>query len=86
MTTAGFHQRSPVQNSESLLHGAFGQAGFLRDLTMAEPHALAAIAERASPEKQVDDKCRRTVVVADQVTQQNVCDIFVDAKSRHTCL
>jgi len=50
---------------------------------MTKPHALPAMADGLSPEKQVHDERRWAVIVPDEVTKQDVGNVFVEAEGRH---
>src|SRR5262249_13231991 len=52
-------------------------------LPVAQAVPALSLPDRPSPEEEIDEECGRAVVVADQIPQENVDDVFVEAKSGH---
>ena len=69
------------------LHGALGQARFLRDHPQAHRHRPPALSRGTAKQEQINQERRRLLIVRDEVTHQNVEHIVVHwnggPRSRH---
>ena len=83
VSSAGPYQGAAVQNAQRLLNGALGKTGLQGDLAMAHPHPLLPSTDRATPKKQIDDKSRGAVVMADEVPQEHIHDVCIQTDGAH---
>ena len=85
--TGGFNQFAPAQGFEGELDRAFRETGFLRDRAQARANGTPSSALRGVVKPQINEKCGRLAIVADQVAHQDVKNVIVDrngmAKARH---
>jgi hypothetical protein len=86
MLAFGADEASPMEDAQGLLDRALRQSSLLGNLAMAEPHSLLAYPVRAPPEEEIDQERGRAVIVAHEVTKENVDNIVVDAKRAHRAI
>ncbi len=72
-----------MQDPQRLLNCTFGKTRLLGDVAMAELCYLPAFADCPAPQEQVNDKCRRAMVVTDEVSKQHIRNVLVDAEVAH---
>lgn len=70
------------EEPDCFLNGGFGEAAGFGDLAEAHRDATFACAKERGPEDDIDEKCRRRAVVADQVGHEDVEDVLVDCNVR----
>ena len=83
MAALGEDEFPPVKGPESSLNGAPGQTGLLRNLVVAEPCLLRSFARHTAPKEEIDDEGGGTVIVADEVAEEHVDDVAVEADESH---
>ena len=76
----GAHQLPSVEVPQRRLHAALGDPGVVGDVLVAGAHALHSLAVRAAPEVDVDDERGRRAVVANEVAEQRLEDVAVEAE------
>ncbi len=76
----GLDQPAAAQDAQGLLDGALGEAGVLGDLAVAQADGGRALGAGAAPEEQVHEERRGAAVVADQVAEQDIDDVAVEAE------
>jgi hypothetical protein len=62
------------------LHAALREAGVVGDGLMADADALRSLAVRQRPEMDIDDERGRRLVVADEIAEERLEDVTVEAK------
>ena len=79
----GEDELAAMEGPESCLHGALGQARLLGDLVVGEASLLRAASGYAAAEEEIHDEGGRTVVVPDEVAEEHVDYVAIQAKEGH---
>lgn len=80
------YQPASLQQSNSTLHSRLGQARPFRQVLQAQRDAFLLRAIERSPENDVNQKTCRGVIVAGQVGQKHVNDVFVNRNMLHSTI
>jgi hypothetical protein len=74
----GTDEHARAQRFQSDLDRAFGKSGSFRNQAQAGGDGLPSLPLRFAVKMKVNQKCRRLVIVADQVAHQDIEDVVVD--------
>lgn len=72
-----------MEGAESSLDGALRKSGLLRNPVVAETRLLRPPPRNLAPEEEVDDESGGTVVMPDEVAEEHVDDVTVEAEEGH---
>ena len=90
MSVRRLYQLAEVQRRKRALHGAFGQAGFIGQHAQAGIDRLPALASGAPGKIKIDEKCRRLLIVSDDIAHQHIQNVIIDRdglmEARHNCI
>ena len=75
----GTHELPPVQMPQRRLHAALRQPRVIGDGLMTHAHALRPAAVRPLPQVQIHDERRRRFVMADQIAEECLQDVMIEA-------
>ena len=76
----GDHELAPVEMAQRRLYAAFGKAGLIGDGLMARFYALRPVAVSFGPQMDIDDERGGRLVVADQIAEERLEDVAVEAE------
>lgn len=71
-------QLANLQLDERALHRALGQSGFIGKHAQTCLDRLPALARGAAVKKQIDEKCSRLLIVADDVAHENIENVIIN--------
>jgi hypothetical protein len=83
MTALGENELPAMERPESSLDGAFRESCLLRNPVVAEPRVPGALASHTAPEEEIDDEGGGTVVMPDEVAEEHVDNVTVEADEGH---
>ncbi|MDQ3282065.1 MAG: hypothetical protein M3Q69_11700 [Acidobacteriota bacterium] len=81
----GTHETAPVEMFECRLHAAAREAGFIGNVLMAGDDAFPARAERPIPQMKIDDVGRGGFVMPDQIGEQSLQNVEIEADGLRFC-
>ena len=90
MSARRLHQLAEMQRSEGALDCAFGQAGFIGQHAQTGVYRSPALANGAPGKIKIDEKCRRLLIVSDDIAHQHIQNVIIDRdglmEARHNCI
>ncbi len=78
MSARCFHQLAKLQRGKGTLHCAFGKSGFIGQHAQAGIDRSPALASGAAGKIEIDEECRRLLIVSDNIAQEHVQDVIID--------
>jgi hypothetical protein len=79
----GEDEFAAMEGPESSLDGALRESRLLRDLVVTEARLFRALPRDPAPEEEIDDEGGGTVVMPDEVAEEHVDDVTVEAEEGH---
>jgi len=90
MSARCFHQLAKLQRRQGALHCAFGKSGFIGQHAQAGIDRSPALASGPAAKIEIDEECRRLLIVSDNIAHEHVQDVIIDRhglmEARHTCI
>jgi len=75
------HQLTEMQRGQGALDCTFGKASFLGQHAQASFDRFPALASGAAGKIKIDEKCRRLLIVSDDIAHQHIQNVIIDRHS-----
>jgi len=90
MSARCLHQLAKLQRRQGALHCAFGKSGFIGQHAQAGIDRSPALASGAAGKIEIDEECRRLLIVSDDIAHQHIQNIIIDrhglTEARHIAI